>query len=108
MANDYHDALWLHAQRQVTLIELSEFSGFPQEVLLELVEYGALSPLDSTASEWMFAADCVAGMRAAARIRNALELETPEVALALSFLEQINRLQAELRSLKAQLAVGHR
>lgn len=102
MDHEPEDTLWLHARRQVTLVELAQFSGIPESVLRELVEYGALAPLEPAAEEWKFAADCVAGVRAAARLRSDLELETPEVALALSLLERIDRLEAELRHLRAQ------
>jgi chaperone modulatory protein CbpM len=97
------DGFWLHAHHQVTIVELAEFSGFPEPLLRELVEYGALSPVDPAAPEWKFGADCVAEVRAAARLREDLELETPAVALALSLLRRIERMEAEMRALRAQL-----
>jgi chaperone modulatory protein CbpM len=98
---------WLHAESQVTLVELSRSSGLPEEVLRELVDYGALEPAEG-AGEWCFSADCVVRVRTAARLRNDLELETPSLALVLSFLERIQHLEAEVRHLHAQLAAPRR
>ncbi len=104
---DAEDAAWLHAQAQVTIVELARSSGLSEEVLRDLVEYGALEPA-SQGVEWCFSAECVVRVRAAARLRNDLELETPSVALVVSFLERIQKLEAQVRHLHAQLAVPHR
>ena len=102
MATDRDDALWLHTQRQLTIVELSETCGLPQDLLRDLVEYGALSPADPQAPEWAFSARYVASLRTAARLGSDLELETPVLALVLSFLERIERLESEVRHLSAQ------
>jgi len=104
---DVDESVWLHAEAQVTMIELARSSGLPQEVLRELVEYGALEPAGAP-GEWCFGADCVVRVRTAARLRNDLELETPALALVLSFLERIQKLEAQVRHLHAQLAVPRR
>lgn len=95
-------AMWMHSQRRISIVELEHSSGLTQDVLRELVDLGALTPEDPGAGEWHFAADCVARLRAATRITRDLELETPALALALSFLERIERLQARLRELEAR------
>ena len=107
MATEQEDALWLHAQRQVSIIELSQSCGVSEALVRELVEYGALAPADPGAEEWCFTADCVVRVRIAARLCGDLELETPALALVLSFLERIDELEAEVRRLSAQLAVPH-
>jgi chaperone modulatory protein CbpM len=94
---------WLHAESRVTLVELAQTSGLPEELLRELVEYGALEPAEN-ADEWCFSAECVVRVRKAARLRNDLELETGSLALVLSFLERIQQLEAQVRHLHAQLA----
>jgi hypothetical protein len=101
---DHDEAAWLHAEAQVTLVELSRTSGLPEAVLRELVEYGALEPA-AGADEGCFSAECVVRVRQAARLGNDLELETESLALVLSFLERIQRLEAQVRHLHAQLAV---
>lgn len=101
MEND--EALWLHAERRMSIVELAEFSGLPEALLQELVEYGALRPAEP-GQQWAFGGDCVTRLRAAARLRSDLELETPALALALAYLERIQALEAEVRRLDAQLA----
>ena len=102
------DIVWLHAEREVTIADLSESCGLPEEVLRELVEYGALQPRDPGSEEWCFGAECVVALRTAARLRADLELETPAMALVLAFLERIQRLEARIRSLDAELSRPHR
>lgn len=95
------DAEWLHAQVQVTIVELAQSSGLPEAVLRELVEYGALAPVDPRSEQWCFGADCVGRLRAAARLREDLELETSMLALVLSFLDRIQVLESRVRHLEA-------
>lgn len=103
MATDRDDVLWISAQGSVTVVELAESSGVPEEVLRELVDFGALAPLDPQAAQWAFSAGCVARVRAAARLGHDLELDTPVLALVLSFLDRIEQLETEVRHLNAQL-----
>jgi hypothetical protein len=95
--------LWLDAREQVSLVELSECAGLSVAQLRELVECGALAPADPHADEWVFGADCVVSLRAAARVCRDLELETAALALVLSYLERIHRLEEEVRDLSARL-----
>ena len=104
---EHEEAVWLYAESQVTLGELAESTGIPQDVVRELVELGALEAQGQEA-QWCFSAECVARVRTAARLRSDLELETPTLALVLSFLERIQRLESQVRHLHAQLARPHR
>jgi len=105
---EQHDVAWLHAEAEITLVELAETTGLPEEVVRELVDYGALEPAREESAAWCFRAECVARVRTAARLRNDLELETPALALVLSFLERIQRLEAQVRHLHAQVAPPRR
>jgi len=102
------DAVWLHTGAQVTIVELARASGLGEEALRELVELGALIPVAVETSEWCFSAECVVRVRTAARLKADLELETPAVALVLTYLERIQRLETELRHLRAQLTAPRR
>jgi chaperone modulatory protein CbpM len=101
MATDSEDAVWLHAQRTVTIVELAEACGLTVASVEELVEYGALAPVDPAAQT--FTAAYVSTLREAARLCADLELEMPSMALVLRFLGRIHELEAEVRHLKAQL-----
>lgn len=98
---EHEDVMWLHAEHRVTIVELAECSGLAEDVLRELVDYGALSPVDPGALD--FNARCVASVRAAARLTQDLELDTPALALVLSFLERIDALESRVRELNAKL-----
>jgi chaperone modulatory protein CbpM len=103
MAEEHDEPVWLHSQASLSITELAQFSGLPEEELRELVDLGALSPLEGGAMEWHFRASWVGTVRAAARVRADLELETPALALVLAFLARIDQLEARVRELDAQL-----
>jgi len=96
--------LWLHARHEISIVELSQCSGLSESELRELVECGALS----FKRESMFAADCLARLRAAVRLRNDLELETTAFALVVSFLRRIDELEGRVRELSAQMQAPQR
>jgi chaperone modulatory protein CbpM len=98
---EYDDAVWLHAGHRVTIVELAEFSGLAEDVLRELVEFGALAP--AAPGTLQFNARCVASVRTAARLTRDLELDTPALALVLSFLERLDALENRVRELNAKL-----
>ena len=102
MAVEHRELLWLSSETRISIVELAQFSGFPESVLRDLVEYGALAPAVPE-GETAFGADCVARLRKAARLSNDLELDIPALALVLSFLEEIQRLEAEVSNLAARL-----
>jgi len=94
---------WLDQSSELTLSELAELSGLSDAELRELVEVGALTPVDPGAHPWVFRAECIATARAASRLRNDFELDAPGLALALNLLDRIRDLEAQLRDLRAQL-----
>ena len=95
------DARWLDEQQRVTLEELAEVSGLPVTLLSELVESGALVPVDARAEHWVFASTCVSVVRTAGRLRNDFDLDAGGVSLALRLLERIEALEDEIRHLRA-------
>ncbi len=79
-------------------MEVARSSGLPEELLHELMEFGALSAGEGGT----LPGTCVGRLREAARLREDLELDTPTVALVLRFLEKIETLEARVRFLTAQ------
>lgn len=104
MPDDHDKVQWLHGHYQVSVVELADTCGVSESTVRELVEYGALAPADPSVEPWTFSGEWVARMRRAARIGGDLELETRGIALVLSFLERIERLEGEIAHLSAQLA----
>jgi chaperone modulatory protein CbpM len=96
---------WLDARETVTVTELSRVSGLTASELQELVEYGALAPVQRppATATLVFSAACVAPLRHAVRLRRDFDLDLFMVSMLLDYLQRIEDLQKEVRSLKAQL-----
>jgi chaperone modulatory protein CbpM len=97
------EVLWLDEQEQLSLTELAGLSGLSEAELRELVDCGAIIPLDPGAEALGFRADCVVTARTACRLRTDFELDAQGLALALTLLNRIHDLEAQLRDLSAQL-----
>jgi chaperone modulatory protein CbpM len=97
------ETVWLDERGSVTLVELAECSGLTESELRELVDMGALEPLDTAAPQWSFGSRCIVAARAACRLRDDFELDTSALAVALSLLERVRELEVELQRLRARL-----
>ncbi|MDD5276701.1 MAG: chaperone modulator CbpM [Methylovulum sp.] len=97
---------WLDQHYQLSLADLSALSGLPKADLLELVDYGIFVPIDPKAAEQAFHADCLVAARTACRLRRDFDLDTQGLALALTLLERIHELEAQLSDLRARVP-GH-
>ena len=97
------EAVWLDERGAFTLVELAQCSGLAESELRDLVELGAIAPMDPDAREWSFAAKCISAARAASRLRNDFELDSQGVAVVLSLLERVQELESALQRLNARL-----
>ena len=102
MQHEPYNAHWLDRSQSVSIDDLAELSGLTEDEIRELVDGGALVPSNLQEVPWTFSADCVVTVRKAGRLRDDLELDTHALALALTLLEQIRALEAELSRLRAQ------
>ena len=102
MRTDIYDVLWLDRTQYVSINDLVVLSGMTEAHVHELVELGALSPVSADEIPWVFRAECVVTARRASRLREDLELDSHAVALALTLLERIRTLEAQLSQLHAQ------
>ena len=91
---------------EFTLEELAEISGLTESELREFVDYGAIAPVDPSATQWRFTGRCVVTMRTASRLRADFELEPHGVSLVITLLDRIGELEAELGRLRARLPRG--
>jgi chaperone modulatory protein CbpM len=114
------DAQWLSEHAEVSVEELAELSGLSPELLRELVDYGALVPINaqgpineqvpvnaqvpasSQSPQWSFAADCVVAVRTVSRLREDFDLDASALSVALMLIERIQGLEAQLRELQTQ------
>ena len=101
---------WLDARETVTVPELSRVCGLSAAELDELVEYGALTPLQHGQSERAFSAEWVVPLRTAGRLRQDFDLDLFAVSILLGYLNRIEELEREVKSLRAHLPahVHHR
>ncbi|HUQ11007.1 MAG TPA: chaperone modulator CbpM [Steroidobacteraceae bacterium] len=97
------EVLWLDEHRVVSLTELVEVSGLPENELLELVNTGALPARDAPDGGLAFSARVVTMARTASRLRDDFELDTRGLAVALRLLERVRDLEGEIARLRAQL-----
>jgi len=96
------EAMHLDVHEALTLRELVELSGLAESVLRELIDEGALQPLDVNESTLRFSADCIVRVRTARRLYQDFELEPHALSLMLRLLERIDALEHELRRLRAR------
>lgn len=97
------DATWLDEGLQFSCAELARHCGLSEAELRELVDYGALVPSNPQEREWTFSGEMLLTVRAAGRLRADLELDAHALALTLTLINRIRDLEAQLRSLRAQL-----
>ncbi len=97
------ELLWHDEHRDVSLTELAELSGLSEAELQELVDCGAIVPAASQSEQRMFRATCIVAAKTASRLRNDFELDVQGIVVALSLLDRIHELEAEVRDVRAQL-----
>ncbi|MEP7085218.1 MAG: chaperone modulator CbpM [Betaproteobacteria bacterium] len=100
------DAVWLEKQGDISVAGLCELSGLSERDLLDLVDYGALQPINPDDAQPMFAGHYVRTVRIASRLRHDFELDSQSLALALSLVERIHQLETELRQVR--VLIPHR
>jgi chaperone modulatory protein CbpM len=102
MHADITQVAWISDDDSYSLAQLAELAGASEELLRELVEWGAITPRAEGAGQWLFTGATVTTVRTACRLGTDLELEPQGMALALSLLERIRQLEAQLAGLRAR------
>jgi len=108
------EAQWLDEPDEISFDDLAELSGLSPELLRELVEYGALAPINTQASinaevpidvelaQWRFSADCIVAVRTVGRLHEDFDLDANALSVALTLIERIRGLEAQLQELQTQ------
>ena len=104
---DTAEALRLDEHSEVSFSQLLVLSGLTDPDLRELVDHGALTPINPSATSWMFTSYCVVVARKAYRLSRDFELDAHAVSILLGFVEKIEALESELHALRAG-AIAHR
>ncbi|MDP1565105.1 MAG: chaperone modulator CbpM [Polaromonas sp.] len=88
---------WLDPRQTVNLSELSLASGMSTAELDELVDYGALIPLESAQPAQVFSAECARPLSRASKLRTDFHLDIFTVVLLLGYLIRIEVLERQAR-----------
>lgn len=83
--------------------ELCHTFQISEHSLIEIVSYGIVEPKGESIADWVFDDHEIALIQKAVRLQHDLELDWMATALAVSLLEQIDKLQADNRYLKQRL-----
>jgi chaperone modulatory protein CbpM len=98
-----HDGEWPQAGEMITYAELTQVCRISSAELDELVEYGAIVPLQRQGGQLTFSSAYVGSLRTASRLKQDYDLDSFTVALLLEQLNRIEELQREVRYLRAHL-----
>lgn len=87
-----------------TLHEICERFGVRGEFIVELVDYGVITPLkENSADDWVFDAAALARLSRALRLQHDLEINLPGIAISLDLLDDVQRLRRQVSLLDRQL-----
>jgi chaperone modulatory protein CbpM len=87
--------------------ELSMASAISVAELQELIEYGALAPLQPLQPEPLFAISYLEPLRTAGKLRRDYDLDLFVVVILMDYLQRITQLESQLRSVQAQSGLPH-
>jgi chaperone modulatory protein CbpM len=68
--------------------------------LQELVEFGALFPLETSNVETVFSITCVESLRSAGKLRRDYDLDLFVVVVVIDFIRRIEQLESKIKSLQ--------
>lgn len=87
-----------------TLHEICEHCGVRVEYVVELVEYGVITPLrEVDPRQWAFDALALARLKRALRLQRDMEINLPGLAVSLDLLDEVQRLRQQIDLLDGQL-----
>jgi hypothetical protein len=98
------EALRVDERGEIGWAQLVELSGLSDAELTELVEDGALVPVNPAAPSWTFAAYSIVVARTAGRLYRDFDLDAHGLAVVLRFVARIEELERQLRALRAGAA----
>lgn len=88
---------------RLDLDELCRTCGVEADYVVEMVEAGIIRPEGDRRTVWRFSAVAVMRSRKALRLRRDLDINMAGLAVTLDLLDEVDRLQGELKSLRRRL-----
>jgi chaperone modulatory protein CbpM len=95
------EAAWPEMGDTVGFTDLALACAMSLDDVRELMEFGALLPLESSNPEPVFAITCVEPLRTAGKLRRDYDLDLFVVVIVLDYLRRIDALESQLRTLQA-------
>lgn len=93
-----------HEHVLFTLEEVCERCGTHTQMIVEMVEYGIVEPIEQPLlDDWYFNSQALVRLQRAQRLMNGLKLNLSGVALSLELLDEIDSLQQYIEVLRGQL-----
>ncbi|MGR8934252.1 MAG: chaperone modulator CbpM [Gammaproteobacteria bacterium] len=92
----------LEEETELTLNELCRTYNVHAELIVELVEEGALEPSGKEPATWIFTGSSLKRIRAAIRLHSDLGINPPGVALALQLLDELESLRARMQIIESR------
>ena len=90
----------LEEQGSLTLIEICQNCQTPEETIINLIEYGVISPLAGTRkNDWHFHQSALVRADKALRLKRDLNINNAGIALVLELMDEIKCLKTQLRGL---------
>ena len=96
------DVLVMDARGVVSVADLARMCELSLPDLDELIDYGAVVPVERSATERLFSGACVMTLRKACSLRRAFDLDLFTVVILLGYLDRIEALEGQLRTLTIQ------
>jgi chaperone modulatory protein CbpM len=93
---------WMDSVEPLALDEVARMTGLPAAELDELLDYGALTPLEPEGGILLFPLHCVTPLRRAARLRRDYDLDLFAMVVVLDQLRRIESLEQQLHTLTAR------
>jgi chaperone modulatory protein CbpM len=92
----------------ISFNELCELEGIESQLVLEIVEYEIVIPLnrntkDASEEHWVFDTDSLQWIKKALRLRRDLEIDWVAIAMVIDLMRQKEALQGEIESYQRQL-----
>ncbi len=88
----------------VSLSELCQLECIESEIIIEIVEYGIVEPIEgSDTPDWVFETSSVHWIKKAVRLYQDLEIDWVAVALVIDLMQQKESLQRENERFQQQL-----
>lgn len=95
------ETTWPELGDTVSFTDLSLACAMSREDLQELIDFGALLPLESTQAEPVFEVTCLEPLRTAEKLRRHYDLDLFVVVILMDYLRRIDHLESQVRSLQA-------